>query len=307
VTGTLASLAIVAVGIQLALQAPINSALGSHVGRLAASLVSFTVGTLILAGLVLVTGEASNLGDVFDQPAWESAGGLIGASFVAVATITVARIGAGAVVAATVTGQLLSSLVIDDLGLVGVDTEPLSAIRVAGAVLLVAGTLLVVLERRKDEGPSPGPRGDRARAWHFAVPVVFMVGLAVGFQHPINAELGSSIGELNAGLVNFVVGSALLAFLVASSGRARGLGGVPQAPRWQFVGGLIGVITVLASLSAVPVIGAAALTAALVTGQLVGSVALDRFGAIGLDVRPVDARRAAGVLLLLAGTVACVA
>jgi transporter family-2 protein len=82
---------------------------------------------------------------------------------------------------------------------------------------------------------------------------------------------------------------------------------VPQAPRWQFVGGLIGVITVLASLSAVPVIGAAALTAALVTGQLVGSVALDRFGAIGLDVRPVDARRAAGVLLLLAGTVACVA
>jgi transporter family-2 protein len=307
VTGTLTSLAVVAVGIQLALQAPVNSALGSHVGRLAASLVSFAVGTLILVALVLVTGEVTSLGGVFDQPAWESAGGLIGASFVAVATLTVARIGAGAVVAATVTGQLLSSLVIDDRGLAGVDADPLSTIRVVGALLLVAGTLLVVLERPSGRRATGGKADRHAGAWHFAVPVVFAVGLAVGFQHPMNAELGGSIGELNAGLVNFCVGTALLSLLVGLSGRAGGLAGLRGAPPWQLAGGLIGVVTVVASLSAVPVIGAAALTAALVTGQLLGSVALDRFGALGLDVRPVDSRRAAGVLLLLAGTVACVA
>jgi transporter family-2 protein len=298
-TPAVASLAIVAVGIQLALQAPINSALGSHVGRLAASLVSFVVGTFVLLALVLVSGELGGLAAVLDQPVWQSAGGLIGASFVAVATLTVARIGAGAVVAATVTGQLLSSLVIDDLGLVGVDTEPLTSIRVLGAVLLVAGTVLVVMERH--------PGREQARSWKLAVPAVFVVGLAVGFQHPMNGELGTAIGELNAGLINFVVGTALLAVLVGASGRAAALGRLGEAPRWQLVGGLIGVVTVVASLSAVPVIGAAALTAALVTGQLVGSVALDRFGAFGLDVRPVDVRRAAGVLLLLGGTVACVA
>jgi transporter family-2 protein len=301
-TPAVASLAIVAVGIQLALQAPINSALGVHVGRLAASLVSFAVGTFILIAIVIVTGEVGGIGAVFDQPAWESAGGLIGACFVAVATLTVARIGAGAVVAAAVTGQLLSSLLIDDLGLVGVDPEPLSPIRAVGAFLLVAGTVLVVLERSTNTG-----RGTGDHAWRVAVLAVLLAGLAVGFQHPMNAELGGSIGELNAGLVNFVVGSVLLALLVGVSGRAGELAGLGRAPTWQLAGGLIGVVTVVASLSAVPVIGAAALTAALVTGQLAGSVVLDRFGAFGLDVRPVDARRAAGVLLLLAGTVACVA
>jgi transporter family-2 protein len=302
-SASLASLAIVGVGIQLALQAPINSALGVHVGRLAASLVSFGVGTVILAALVLATGDVSGLGDVFDQPAWQATGGLIGACFVAVATLTVVRIGAGAVVAATVTGQLLSSLLIDDLGLVGVDPEPLSPLRIAGGLLLVAGTLLVVLGRRAAED---NDRTNPGGVWHLAVPAVFVVGLAVGFQHPINAGLGDSIGELNAGLVNFLVGTAFLAALVLLTGRAPGLGGLNGAPPWQLAGGVIGVVTVVASLSAVPVIGAAALTAALVTGQLLGSVALDRAGAFGLEVRLVDSRRAAGVLLLLAGTLACV-
>jgi transporter family-2 protein len=297
----LTSFAIVAVGVQLALQAPINNALGSRVGRLAASLVSFAVGTLLLVALVLMAGDAGRIGETFGQPAWQWTGGLIGACFVAVATLTVARIGAGAVVAAAVTGQLLSSLLIDRFGLVGVEPESLTMLRVFGALILLAGTYLVVVER-----PTAARRGSRDPAWRVAVPAVLLAGFAVGFQHPINADLAGSVGELSAGLVSFCVGTAVLAALVIVTGRADGLGGLRGVPPWQLAGGLIGVVTVVASLSAVPVIGAAALTAALVTGQLLGSVALDRAGAFGLEVRLVDSRRAAGVLLLLAGTLACV-
>ncbi len=147
----LTSVAIVAVGLQLALQAPINSALGRHVGRLAASLVSNAVGTAILLTFVVVTGEAANLGSLGDVPFYQLLGGLIGASYVATATLTVARIGAGAVVAATITGQLLSSLLIDDLGLIGVDAVPLTFVRGADlGTFLVAGTGLVGLPEGSD-------------------------------------------------------------------------------------------------------------------------------------------------------------
>jgi bacterial/archaeal transporter family-2 protein len=304
----------VAVGAQLALQAPINSALGRSVGGLPASLVSFLVGTAILFAAVFATGNGSGLGDATGVPAWQLTGGLIGATYVATATLTVGRIGAGAVAAATVTGQILSSLVVDALGLVGTEVIPLDPARVAGAVMLVAGTALIVrpgagrpAARSPQRASLPGrAEPDRSRTDLIAVGVVFAAGLLVGVQHPLNAELSDSTGAVAAGLVNFIAGSAVLAAVVISVGQARRLGGIGKARPWQFLGGLIGTVTVVAALRAVPVIGAAGLTAALVTGQLVGSIAIDRAGAFGLGVRRVTAARAAGSLLLLAGTGLCV-
>jgi transporter family-2 protein len=288
------SLLIVVVGLQLALQAPINSQLGRHVGRLAASLVSFGVGTAILLVLVVATGEIADAGSLGEVPFYQLCGGLIGASYVATTTLTVARIGAGAVVAATITGQLISSLLIDDLGLVGVDAVPVTLMRMAGAAFLVAGTVLIV--RRT------GPRTGEVRRDLLALVSVFVVGLMVGFQHPLNGLLAETTGDLLAGLNNFIVGTSLLAVIVIATGRGPGLTGIRQAPTWQLAGGLIGTITVVAALSAVSVIGAAGLTAALITGQLIGSIALDRVGAFGLTVRLITPARATGAALLLAGT-----
>ena len=296
----MAGVAIVIVGAQLALQPPINSALGRHVGRLAASLVSFIVGTLFLFVLVLATGGLSGVGDLAGVPGYQLLGGLIGATYVATATLTVSRIGAGAVVAATVTGQLFSSLLIDDLGLVGVDTVPLDLLRVTGAVLLVAGTLLVVDRAAR-------PPGSQGRGLDLpALAAVLAAGFLVGLQHPLNGLLSESSGELQAGLANFVVGALFLTVIVVATGRAGRLPEFRRAPAWQLTGGLIGVVTVVAALSAVSTIGAAGLTAALVTGQLIGSVAIDRAGAFGLTLRPVSRRRALGVALLVAGTLLCV-
>ncbi len=60
------------------------------------------------------------------------------------ALIAVSAIGAGGVAAATVFGQLTASVVIDRLGLFGLDEVPLSPERVLGVALLLAGTVLVV-------------------------------------------------------------------------------------------------------------------------------------------------------------------
>jgi transporter family-2 protein len=128
----------------IALQAPINAGLGRETGSLPAALVSFAVGTVALAAIVVLSGKAGGLTSVGDASWYYLIGGLLGAVYVANALVAVTTIGAGGVAAATVAGQLTASVAIDRLGLFGLDQVPLSPARVLGVALLIAGTLLIV-------------------------------------------------------------------------------------------------------------------------------------------------------------------
>jgi transporter family-2 protein len=132
------------VGGLIALQPPINAGLGRATGNLPAALVSFAVGTLLLALIVALTGKAGGLSSTFDVRWYYLIGGMLGAAYVTVALIAVSSIGAGGVAAATITGQLATAVIIDRLGILGLEETPLSATRIAGVVLLLAGTDLVV-------------------------------------------------------------------------------------------------------------------------------------------------------------------
>jgi transporter family-2 protein len=132
------------VGGVLALQAPINAGLGRATGQLPAALVSFIVGTLLLAVIVALSGDVGGLGSTFAVRWYYLAGGVLGAAYVTVALIAVRSIGAGGVAAATITGQLAAAVVIDQLGILGLERTPITAARAAGVVLLLAGTYLVI-------------------------------------------------------------------------------------------------------------------------------------------------------------------
>jgi transporter family-2 protein len=140
----LAVLLTAAAGGLIALQAPINAGLGRSTGSLPAALVSFGVGTLALAAIVLLSGKAGGLSSTFDVSWYYLLGGFLGALYVTNALIAVTAIGAGGVAAATITGQLTFSIVIDRLGLFGLDQVALSPERVIGVILLLAGTVLIV-------------------------------------------------------------------------------------------------------------------------------------------------------------------
>jgi bacterial/archaeal transporter family-2 protein len=128
----------------IALQAPINAGLGKATGNLPAALVSFLIGTLALAAIVVLGGKAGGLGNTFDVSWYYLLGGLLGALYVFNALVAVSVIGAGGVAAATIFAQLTASVAIDRLGLFGLDEVPLTPERVLGVVLLLAGTILVV-------------------------------------------------------------------------------------------------------------------------------------------------------------------
>jgi bacterial/archaeal transporter family-2 protein len=128
----------------IALQAPINAELGKSTGSLPAALVSFAVGTIALAAIVVLSGKAGGLGSTFEVSWFYLLGGLLGAVYVTNALIAVSAIGAGGVAAATVAGQLAASVAVDRLGLFGLDEVPLTPERLLGVVLLFVGTILVV-------------------------------------------------------------------------------------------------------------------------------------------------------------------
>ena len=136
------------VGGLIALQAPINSGLGRSIGSFQAAFVSFVIGTVALLVIAaLAKGGLGRLSDIGTVPAWYYlTGGLLGAIYVTTVLVTVRSLGAGGVVAATVAGQLTLGMVVDQLGWLGVEKSPITALKLFGVLLLAAGTYLIVRE-----------------------------------------------------------------------------------------------------------------------------------------------------------------
>ncbi|HEU0023849.1 MAG TPA: DMT family transporter [Thermoleophilaceae bacterium] len=129
----------------VALQAPINSMLGRTVGSLPAASMSFAIGLAALVAITLLAGGGfGSVGEAGDLSWYYLTGGLLGAIYVTTVLIAVRTLGAGGVTAATIAGQLTLSVVVDRLGVLGLDERPLSLSRVIGVALLAGGTFLVV-------------------------------------------------------------------------------------------------------------------------------------------------------------------
>lgn len=134
------------IGLVLPLQAAINSSLRDTLrsGSVLAALVSFSVGTVALAAAGLLAGQPFAAFAGLPRIAWwQWLGGFLGASFIFGSTLLPPRIGLAAMTALIVAGQITCSLVFDRYGWLGLPVRDISWIRVMGAVLLLAGAVLV--------------------------------------------------------------------------------------------------------------------------------------------------------------------
>jgi transporter family-2 protein len=71
------------------------------------------------------------------------AGGLYGATYVAVAAYAAPKIGLASLITIGIAGQITMAMWLDHVGALGLPKEPVSLIRVAGALLVLAGVVLV--------------------------------------------------------------------------------------------------------------------------------------------------------------------
>ncbi|MBP1849796.1 DMT family transporter [Rhizobium halophytocola] len=122
-------------------------------------------------------------------------------------------------------------------------------------------------------------------------------GIALAVQSSINGRLGARAGILETAWLTFVVGAAI-SFLLYFFFEPPHDMTLFSAPKWQLIGALFGVVYILVSVFAVPKIGIAAATVAVITGQLLMSLLIDNFGWLDNARIPLDPGRCIAIVLL---------
>jgi bacterial/archaeal transporter family-2 protein len=142
---TFSYLLVVAAGVSVAFQQVLNANLRTEIGSpWWAGFVSYFVGMLAMLVIALTASGPRLPVPYVGGTSWLSwTGGLFGAIFVGTAILMVPRLGAATVLALIVVGQMLGSLAFDHFGLLGIPQHTASPIRLAGAVVLVLGVVLI--------------------------------------------------------------------------------------------------------------------------------------------------------------------
>lgn len=143
---SITALAVLLAGVGAVLQSSLLAIIGRRSGVLAATTLAATVGLVAIVIATLVTNRTlAGVAVAVRQSPWIWVpGGMLGIAVLAVLTFAPPRIGSFGTFAVLITGQLLVSLVIDSVGLFGMDRVPLSVTRVAGLLLLLGGGILVL-------------------------------------------------------------------------------------------------------------------------------------------------------------------
>jgi transporter family-2 protein len=135
-------------GAVLPVQGAINGLLRSDIGALfVVGTVSFAVATLAMVVALLVAVSLSDtkpqIGGLAKMPWWGWLGAFCGATYVTTVFTAIPVIGTAAAVGLTVAGQQIASLFVDRCGWFRLPRREISALRLGGVALLLAGVALI--------------------------------------------------------------------------------------------------------------------------------------------------------------------
>lgn len=132
-----------------------------------------------------------------------------------------------------------------------------------------------------------------------------VVGAAVPLQAGTNAQLARVVGHpLLATSISLTV-SLVLALAVSIALRLP----LPRpaamlaAPAWVWFGGFYGFVFLVTSMVVAPRLGAAVFMVAVIGGQVIASLLIDRFALAGFEQKAITPWRLAGVAFIIAGIV----
>jgi transporter family-2 protein len=135
---------VLAAGGMIALQAPTNAMLAKAGGSpVLAALISFAVGTITLLIVWVAGGNRPGTAAFGGLPWYAWIGGMYGAIYVAVAAYAAPRIGLASLITIGIAGQIAMALWLDHMGALRLPREPINFGRVAGALLVIGGVILV--------------------------------------------------------------------------------------------------------------------------------------------------------------------
>lgn len=110
--------------------------------------------------------------------------------------------------------------------------------------------------------------------------LVVGAGAVLSVQAAINGRLGQTVGVLRSSLLTFVVGTVVTGLLIVFFEPAHAVS-LLDVPKWQLGGALFGVVYMMVMVGAVPRVGTAVATVAVILGQLAMGLLIDNFGWLG--------------------------
>lgn len=295
-------------GIGIPLQTTINSRLCGYVKYpLLASLVAFAAGAVFLLLVSLVMGYNILIpSTTFSQePWWIWLGGTLGVIGLTTNICLFPRIGSVQTVIIPMFGQIITGVLIDHYGWFYSPHIPFTLGRMFGVLLVIAGVFMIIIPRKKDEkGQSVTSQTKSRIIWQL---VGFIAGVLVAARNSINGQLGVVLeSSIQAGFIALITGTVVL--LIFTGIARQGLTNVTNAvkdkvPWWVWTGGILGAFFIVAIAYLVPVLGTGTVIIIGILGQLSCSLAIDKYGLLNSQKRPVTFRQLVGLLFLLIGAI----
>jgi transporter family-2 protein len=288
-------------GSLLAVQAGANTQLAKATGSpFAATTIQVLIAGTLLLTVAAATGTIFAFRSLPGVPWWHASGGIATAIYVASTILLFPRLGAVVTVGLFIAGQMLASLGLDTLGIIGVPKQPPDASTIIGTLAVLAGAAAIVLgQKGATTNLSPSAFG-----W---ILLALVAGGVLPVQGAINGLLRSDIGAPFAvGTISFAVATlamiVVLSITITLSDAPRPqLGGLTHMPWWGWLGAFCGATYVTTVFTAIPVIGTAAAVGLTVAGQQIASLFVDRYGWFRLPKREISRLRQGGVAILLIG------
>ena len=127
-------------------------------------------------------------------------------------------------------------------------------------------------------------------------------GVAMAVQGSINSALGKVVGLLESTFIVHLVGLLLVLILLFVFKLGDGnLVEIQKAPWYSYFGGVLGVIIIYSVVLAIPKVGVAPATTAIILGQVFTAGLIDHFGLFELKKIPFNYYKVLGVLLMAGG------
>jgi bacterial/archaeal transporter family-2 protein len=143
--GAVAVFVSLVVGLAGSIQVAISGTFGRRIGVVEAAAFGAIFAALILVALVAVASRSlSGITSGLGQPPWLWLTGVMSAIVVVGITYAGPRIGTFATIALVIAAQLFMAVIIDAVGMFGLERIPLNWSRITGLVLLACGSALIL-------------------------------------------------------------------------------------------------------------------------------------------------------------------
>ena len=286
-------------GIGVPIQTSINARLRKKVGSpYRASLVSFAVSLIFLVLLLLILGQGVHIpfDKMLQEPVWIWFGGICSFIYVTGNILLFAKLGGTLAVILPVLGQILVGLVIDHFGFFYSLKTPISVFRIFGAVLVVAGVVIVSLAKR-EAGKNNPKENAHADIWLWRIFGV-LSGALSGVQTAIKASA-----------ISFTVGLSCLCVICIGLRLMQGKCAVVQTrehmneknPWWMWIGGVFGGIYVLANVELAEIFGTGLAVIIILIGLTTGGILVDHFGLFESPKKTMNVQKIVGVCVMVFG------